>query len=142
MNQEMTQLQSDYRIQGEELTQLREKEQQWDRQRLVLQGEYDSLKNKYDELVRPARTAQGKHIVEVRYEKVRGKTQIQYKDSDDKNYQNVTYITLERKLDALKKRYPDQLYVKIVIPADSGLSYSEAWGFMSELLEKYDYYYQ
>ena len=32
--------------------------------------------------------------------------------------------------------------IKIVIPKNSGLTYSEAWTFMKGLLEKYDYYYQ
>jgi hypothetical protein len=34
------------------------------------------------------------------------------------------------------------LYVKIVIPDTSGLSYSEAWSFTNNILSRYDYYYQ
>jgi hypothetical protein len=45
-------------------------------------------------------------------------------------------------LKQLKDTYKDILYVKIIIPDNSGLSYNEAWDFMSGMLDKYDYYYQ
>jgi hypothetical protein len=49
---------------------------------------------------------------------------------------------MHQRLAALKTANPGKLYIKIIIPADSGLSYNEAWSFMKKLLEKYDYYYQ
>jgi hypothetical protein len=48
--------------------------------------------------------------------------------------------SLEKRLAELKQRYPKNLYVKIVIPDNSGLSYSEAWNFTKDMLDKYDYY--
>ena len=41
-----------------------------------------------------------------------------------------------------KREHGKNLYVKIIIPEDSGLTYNEAWEFMRSLLVKYDYYYQ
>ena len=43
---------------------------------------------------------------------------------------------------ALKKEHSKRLYIKIIIPENSGLSYSEAWEFMKSILHKYDYYYE
>ena len=38
-------------------------------QLLTLKGDYETVKSKYEELVRPARTALGKYIAEVYYVK-------------------------------------------------------------------------
>ena len=43
---------------------------------------------------------------------------------------------------ALKDKYGNLLYVKLIIPDDSGLSYNEAWSFTVDMLDKYDYYHQ
>ncbi len=110
--------------------------------RAALQGEYDTLKRKYDRLVRPARTPRGKHVVEVRYRKVNGKPVIRLRDQGWKQSRVVSRKALEQHLARLKEKYPGKLYVKIIIPADSGLSYAEAWRFMKSLLERYDYWYQ
>ena len=53
----------------------------------------------------------------------------------------VTLAELHQELGALKEKYGDKLYVKIVIPDDSGLSYNEAWRFTKDILQRYDYYY-
>jgi hypothetical protein len=42
----------------------------------------------------------------------------------------------------LKQEEPDGLYIKVILPKDNGLSYSEAWSFTNELHKKYDYYFQ
>jgi hypothetical protein len=34
------------------------------------------------------------------------------------------------------------LYVKVIIPDNSGLSYNEAWRFTNDMLTRYDYYSQ
>ena len=142
LNLELTGMEQDFQRQQEELAKWRQREQQTQQQFASLQGEYDSLKVKYDKLIKPARTAKGKHVVEVRYEKSATDYQIRFKESADAGYQTLSRPALEQQLDKLKAEYPKQLYVKIIIPADSGLSYSEAWSFMKGLLEKYDYYYQ
>lgn len=106
-----------------------------------LEDDFGSLKIKYDKLVRPARSAKGKYVVSVNFERIKGKERIRFKDSGDKNYSVITDKQLQSKLAKLKKKYPKKLYIKIVIPKESGLTYNEAWTFMKGLLHKYDYYY-
>lgn len=108
----------------------------------ALEDDFGSLKVKYDKLIKPARTAKGKYVVSVNFERIKGKERIRFKDSGDKNYTVVTEKQLHSKLARIKKKHPKKLYIKIVIPKESGLTYSEAWTFMKSLLHKYDYYYQ
>ena len=49
---------------------------------------------------------------------------------------------LDERLTRLKDKYPRLLYVKVIIPENSGLSYNEAWTFTQDILNAYDYYYQ
>ena len=49
---------------------------------------------------------------------------------------------IHKQLLKLKQKYGDNLYVKVIIPENSGLSYNEAWQFMQDIFNKYDYYYQ
>ncbi len=121
------------------ITQARESDS---RKLAALQDDYGSLKVKYDKLIRPARTAKGKYVVSVNYERINGKERIRFKDSGDKNYRVVSSKKLHNILAQLKKAHPKKLYIKIVIPKESGLTYSEAWTFMKDLLDKYDYYSQ
>jgi len=107
-----------------------------------LEDDFGSLKVKYDKLIKPARIAKGKYVVSVNYERVKGKERIRFKDSGQENYTVVTKKQLHSKLAKLKKKYPKKLYIKIVIPKESGLTYNEAWTFMNGTLHKYDYYYQ
>lgn len=106
----------------------------------ALQNDYGSLKVKYDKLVKPARTAKGKYVVSVNYQRIKGKERIRFKDANDDNYHILSNKKLHATLARLKKEHPKKLYIKIVIPKDSGLTYSEAWTFMKDLLDKYDYY--
>lgn len=112
------------------------------RQMVSLETDYSNLKVKYDKLIKPARTAKGKYVVEVNYEKIKGKGRIRFKDAGEKNYTTLSFNELHKKLAALKKKHQKQLYIKIIIPENSGLSYSEAWEFMKSTLHKYDYYYE
>ncbi len=107
-----------------------------------LEENFGSLKVKYDKLIKPARTARGKYVVSVNFERIRGKERIRFKDSGDIKYTVVTEKQLHSKLARLKKKHPKKLYIKIVIPKESGLTYNEAWSFMKNILQKYDYYYQ
>jgi chromosome segregation ATPase len=107
-----------------------------------LQGEYDELRNKYDRLIRPARSPVGKHVVSVRYWKEGNGYQIRIKDAEEDEYQSVNMDQLNARLAKLKATYAGNLYVKIIIPDKSGLSYSEAWNFIYDTLKKYDYYHQ
>ena len=108
----------------------------------ALAKNYDSLEEKYNKLIKPSRSAIGKYVVEVRYEKQAGKKLIRFRQSEKDQYQAITETVLHEKLLQLKEQYKKTLYVKIIIPDDSGLSYNEAWTFMMGILEKYDYYYQ
>ena len=107
-----------------------------------LEDDFGSLKVKYDKLIKPARTAKGKYVVSVNFERIKGKERIRFKDSGEESYTVVTEKQLHNKLAELKKKYPKKLYIKIVIPKESGLTYSEAWSFMKDILHKYDYYYR
>ena len=107
-----------------------------------LEDDFGSLKVKYDKLIKPARTAKGKYVVSVNFERIKGKERIRFKDSGQESYSIVTEKQLHSKLSKLKKKYPKKLYIKIVIPKESGLTYSEAWSFMKDILHKYDYYYR
>ncbi|MEZ5541544.1 MAG: hypothetical protein R3F42_05815 [Pseudomonadota bacterium] len=107
-----------------------------------LQGSYDELSVKYNKLIKPARSAAGKYLVSVRYRKDDGKYHLEFKEMENEEYQTLTRQELDKRLAALKDEYSGQLYVKVVIPKDSGLSYNEAWGFTQDILTSYDYYYQ
>jgi chromosome segregation ATPase len=145
---DLDKLRSNYEEQSKDLKSTRdrliilseEKEAQ-NRQLVTLETDYSNLKVKYDKLVKPARTAKGKYVVEVNYEKIKGKGRIRFKDAGDETYTKLSTDELHSKLAALKKKHPNKLYIKIIIPENSGLSYSEAWEFMKSILHKYDYYY-
>jgi chromosome segregation ATPase len=145
---DLDKLRSNYEQQSTELNSTRDKliilseeKEAQSRQLVSLETDYSNLKVKYDKLVKPARTAKGKYVVEVNYEKIKGKGRIRFKDAGDENYTTLTSSELHNKLAALKKEHTNRLYIKIIIPENSGLSYSEAWEFMKSILHKYDYYY-
>jgi len=71
-----------------------------------LEENFGSLKVKYDKLIKPARTAKGKYVVSVNFERIRGKERIRFKESSDKNYTIVTKKQLHSKLAKLKKQHP------------------------------------
>jgi chromosome segregation ATPase len=111
-------------------------------QLLSLKGEYDTLNSKYQKLLRPARSSKGKYIATVTYKKVSGKKTIRLKTGPNAPYKTVSRQELHKALKKLKKKHGTDLYVKIIIPDNSGLSYNEAWRFTSTLQKKYDYYFQ
>ena len=97
---------------------------------------------KYDKLVRPARTPRGKYVVEVRKSKSAGAVNLSMKLPGQNEFKAVTESAMHQQLQQLKKKYPKTLYIKIIFPEDSGLSYNEAWTFTQDILTTYDYYYQ
>jgi chromosome segregation ATPase len=114
----------------------------YNQQLLALKGEYETVKSKYEELIKPARTARGKHIAQVYYVKGDDGNVIRYRQPGDAEFSRLTLAEVEERLTKLKRKYGKDLYVKIIIPENSGLTYNEAWEFMRNLLVKYDYYYQ
>jgi chromosome segregation ATPase len=139
--EQFAQLESQHRLQLAELGEEKQARAGLVQQLASLEGEYSSLRQEYDKLVRPARTAEGKQVVEVRYHKSEGRARVQLRAPGESGYNVVPQTTLHERLAALKARYGTDLYVKIIIPSDSGLSYNEAWNFTRELLNRYDYYY-
>jgi len=139
---ELARMEQTSQEQATQLAGFRQQRSLAEQQLLSLQGEYDEIKIKYDKLVRPARSAHGKFVVAVRYSKQDGKSQISLKEMEKDDYRSVSREELHQRLAALKEKYSGSLYVKIIIPEDSGLSYSEASSFTFDLLGKYDYYHQ
>ena len=128
--------------QQQSISLLEQEKIKYNRQLLSLKGDYEVVKSKYDQLVKPARSARGKYVVEVHYVKDKNGEVIRYRQPGDQAYQNLPLAQVEERLTALKKEKGNDLYVKIIIPKNSGLTYNEAWNFMRSLLDKYDYYYQ
>ncbi|MFZ9036656.1 MAG: hypothetical protein ACO3DT_01190 [Gammaproteobacteria bacterium] len=126
----------------EEKSLLNQEIEAYNQQLLTLKGDYETVKSKYEELIKPARSAKGKYIAEVYYVKGESGEIIRYRQPGDEGYSRLSLAEVEARLDQLKREQGSNLYVKIIIPEDSGLSYSEAWQFMRNLLVKYDYYYQ
>ena len=139
---ELTALREDYDQQELELSRLRESAALVESRYASLVGQYDSLKVRYDQLIKPARTARGKYVVEVRYRKRGGAYALTIREPDEAEFRAVELTELHQTLASLRDRYPESLYVKIIFPEESGLSYAEAWSFTQDLLSRYDYYYR
>ncbi|MEZ4387060.1 MAG: hypothetical protein R3D98_05700 [Candidatus Krumholzibacteriia bacterium] len=102
-----------------------------------------SLEDRYLKLVRPARSAAGKVVASVTVSRVGGELRYDYQGpSPGAPLERVSLAQLHERLAAAKQAHGNQLYVKIVIPDDSGLSYNEAWRFTKDILSRYDYYYE
>ena len=103
--------------------------------------DFDSLEDKYLKLVRPARSSAGKAVAAVQFSRVRGERTYQLKDIGRESWETLSREELYRRLGDLKARHGEGLYVKVVIPDGSGLSYNEAWDFTKDVLTRFDYYY-
>ena len=135
-------LQRSYQAQGEALETALAQNLESDKTLMKLESDYKSLKIKYDKLVRPARSARGKTVVEVRYYKTGTDLHIDYRGPGEADFTTATREQLDNYLTGMKQEHPDGLYIKVILPQDSGLSYSEAWSFTNYLHQTYDYYYQ
>ena len=113
-----------------------------ERKYLVLVGDYDSLKGKYNKLVRPARSSSGRHLVEVRYWKKDDQFHITWREGNTGEYQDITRKQLDLVLTRLSREHKNGLYVKVIFPENAGLSYNEAWEFTSHMHRNYDYYFR
>ena len=103
---------------------------------------YTFLEEKYHKLIRPARSPLGKKVVAVHYSRRDSGYRILFKDLNTTEFKTVEARQLHRRLTQLKNKWQDKLYVKIIIPEMSGLTYNEAWSFTKDILSRYDYYYQ
>lgn len=140
--QALAQWQERYQQQSQELQQARAAEMQGNEALAELQGRFSELKVKYDKLIRPARSPEGRYLVEIRYSKRNGRFLIETKGDGQGDYRPISRQSLEQRLAALKEQQTDGLYIKVIFPENSGLSFSEAWSFTSELQGRYDYYSQ
>ena len=107
-----------------------------------LKSQYDSLDIEYQKLVRPARSSEGKHVVSVWYSKKTGRDVYRIRDGSSGSFDTTTRSAMKNTLAALKDKHGKELYVKVIIPENSGLSYSDAWRFTTEMQRAFDYYYQ
>lgn len=128
--------------QNQLLTAARQDREKVEQKYLVLADEFDNIKVRYDKLVRPARSPKGRHLVEVRYQKTKGKYRISWRDGGTGPFAAASRKNLDNKLTELRDNHPDGLYVKVILPENSGLSYTEAWKFTNHLHQSYDYYFQ
>ena len=103
--------------------------------------DFTSLEDKYLKLVRPARSSMGKEVVAVQYLKAQGKDSFLIKDIGQTSWEGLSRAELFNRLKGLKERLGEALYIKVVIPDSSGLSYNEAWDFTKQVLSEFDYYY-
>ncbi|MGD2271308.1 MAG: hypothetical protein PVI06_12965 [Desulfobacterales bacterium] len=103
---------------------------------------YSFLEEKYHKLIRPARSPLDKQVVTVHYSKRDGDYRILFKDPEADEFEALDARQMHARLGQLQAEWQDELYVKIIIPEDSGLSYNEAWSFTKDILSRYDYYYQ
>ena len=112
-----------------------------DQELASIRGEYSNLQVKYNKLIKPARTSKGRHVVEVFYTKSGDRDVYKIKDSGQASPTVVSNIQLHSRLAKLKKQHEKNLYIRLIFPEDSKLSYNEAWKFSKEVLGKYDYYH-
>lgn len=135
---DLTQTKADNAEQASTLTSLRLQIEENRKELASLEGEYSQLDEKYQKLLKPSRSAKGKTVVEVMYTR----NGYSLRKPGDSSYQTVSSSELNTALSDLKLNHGNNLYVKIVIPSNSGLSYNQAWAFTRDTLAKYDYYYQ
>ena len=103
---------------------------------------YSALEKKYNKLIKAARSPVGKKVVTVHYSKVDGKYRILFKGIGAASFEKVNRKEMHQRLTTLKEKWKKLLYVKVIIPTKSGLTYNEAWSFTRKILSTYDYYNQ
>jgi chromosome segregation ATPase len=138
----LEQLRADYAERVAELSGVLDKFEAAERGRAEITEDYGQLQQRYERLVRPARSPTGRHVVEVRYAKVGGRTDIRIREPGESGFQTVSRDELDQKLGKISREHEEGLYIKVIFPEDSGLSHDDAWRFTNALHGKYDYYYR
>jgi myosin heavy subunit len=123
---------------------LKDKLQELESLKAEMQQKYSELQEKYLKLVGPARSPLGKEIFKVKYFKPKPNSKPVYlmMGVNENTFKKVSYNTLLNELEKAKNKYGKKLYVQIIIPSNSNLTYDEAFKFTNFILHKYDYYYQ
>ena len=104
--------------------------------------QFTALEEKYLKLVGPARSELDKYVVAIRYRLFGNRAVIDIANPATNTFEQVSEFELHRRLAELKRQKGKDLYTRVVIPSDSGLSYDQAWRFTKDILNRYDYYYQ
>jgi len=139
---EMTAQQQQYQLRLAEIASLKNNSNTQLDRLTKIEAEYANLESKYNKLIRPARSSLGKYVVLVRYHKQAGHLIMEIKSLTAPAYTVVSDTQLHMQLSKLKEKYGKKLYVRIIFPDNSGLSYTQAWNITQSLLRMYDYYYQ
>ncbi|MDQ6953107.1 MAG: hypothetical protein Q9M15_06250 [Mariprofundaceae bacterium] len=135
-------LQHQYQVNQHDLLHLQTTHQNSVQRLNNLEQAYTGLEKKYQRLIRPARSSKGRYVVQVRYQKTKGHLSIDMKTPNDIHFTSVSAMTMHKRLANIQEKHARNLYVKIIFPEESGLSYNEAWKITESLLRMYDYYYQ
>jgi septal ring factor EnvC (AmiA/AmiB activator) len=141
-DRELEELRAAYQARARELAAVLDRLEASDQAKTELEQDYDELAQRYAKLVRPARSPKGRYVVEVRYAKPAGRPDIRIREPGEERFRSVSRAALEARLAALNRDHREGLYVKVIFPENSGLSYNEAWRFTNALHGKYDYYYR
>ena len=141
-NQKFAELMKALQLKEEEISTLTVEQQELELTLARQRQEFTVLEEKYNRLIRPSRSPIGREVVTVMYSKMGGKYRILLQDIGSNSFEQVQRNELRKRLGILKDKYKNKLYVKIIFPENSNLSYNEAWDFTREILQKYDYYYQ
>jgi len=141
-NSDYLALQHQYETSQQDILVLRNSQQTSINKLNTLEQDYAGLDKKYQRLIRPARSSQGRYVVQVRYKKVGDHLSIDMKAPDDADFISVSATAMHKRLASIQQKHRKDLYIKIIFPEDSGLSYTEAWTMTQSLLRLYDYYYQ
>ena len=96
----------------------------------------------YQEIIFLSTHYKGKYVVEVFYTKEGKEDVYKIRDSGQTSSTVVSQAQLHRRLEKLKQQHEKNLYIRLIFPEDSKLSYNDAWTFSKEILGKYDYYHE
>ncbi|MDQ6979598.1 MAG: hypothetical protein Q9M09_05375 [Mariprofundaceae bacterium] len=129
-------------LMSKELNQWRVQAESNSRDLVQVQDEYSVLNTRYIRLLRPSRSPRHKHVVEILYRDRSGERVYGLRDSSQQPWREMALKKLEENLVTMKQQYGKQLYVRIIIPDNSPISFNEAWDFTHRMLKRYDYYYQ
>jgi len=141
-NQKFAELMQALQKKEEEISTITEGQQELELVLAKQRQEYSVLEDKYNKLIGPARSPLGKEVVTVMYSKAGSEYRILLQDLNTSSFKLISEKYLHERLSQLKGQYKDKLYIKVIFPEKSNLSYNEAWNFTREVLKKYDYYYQ
>ena len=142
VQQQLAEMQEESMLREQMYVEVEQQQRQTREELELLQKEYEEMGEKYAALAKPARSSLGKVVAAVRYQKVEGQPSRMLKLPDAPKFEPVGEEEMHQTLSRLKQEHGDKLFVRIVIPMDSNLTYQEGWEFSLDLLRRYDYYYQ